>query len=65
MVDRVAALLKKANETPTETDLSSDSDAARRYLRLIVDEAQSLLDDPDAPVRITRLRFQSAYSTLD
>jgi len=54
-----------AKETPTETDLASDTYAARQYLRLVMEEAESLLDDPDAILRITRLLFQSAYSTLD
>ena len=61
---RVSALIEKANTRPTEEDLATYNDVARRYLRLVKEEvAFMLFDDPpdDAFLRIFQLVFLSSY----
>jgi len=52
---RVAALLKQANERPSAEDLRTFNDTARRYVRLVAEEAGEVLDDPDAFDQVVQL----------
>jgi hypothetical protein len=52
---RVAALLKNAVQTPTEEDIITQSDFARRYATLLIEEVESMLLEDPGDVAILRL----------